>query len=221
MGGNARGNVSASANSTADAAAGAELAWDSAQLAGAKPLLCYPRAMNAIDLAALAVFWVDVLLALRTAYHSTPLDVEVDGAKVAARYARTWLLPDLFSVVPYDLILAAAAAAAGRPPPSSLHLKVAKLPRLLRMRRLNETLTRAAHAGCDIVSLSLPLSPPFPSLRHHRRLHCHLGPALLLAAPLFKPIHHVGPMLSTPCHLLLAIRPVSPIIDGWGRGRRR
>ena len=96
--------------------------------------------------------------------------------KRAVRYASTWMVLDVVSVLPYDWFIAAAAAAAGVPPPSALKLKLAKararprllarlfarcratsggrcpppraqLPRLIRLRRLAETVTRTAHAG--------------------------------------------------------------------------
>ena len=43
-------------------------------------------------------------------------------------YARGWAVPDLASVLPFDAMVAAAAAT-----PSPLALKLAKLPRLLRL----------------------------------------------------------------------------------------
>ena len=58
-----------------------------------------------------------------------------DGRAMFDAYASRWLLLDLVSVAPWDVLVAALAASRGHAP-AALMLKVAKLPRLLRLRTL-------------------------------------------------------------------------------------
>ena len=86
---------------------------------------------------------LDVGLSLRTALVNPDGSLVLDARRIVDASARGWLAYDLASIVPWDALVVCAYAARGVAP-STLALKVAKLPRLLRVRLLRPLLRAAA-----------------------------------------------------------------------------
>jgi len=134
---------------------------------------CYPRHMARLDGCVAFLFWrapshvlsclacpersprrLDIGLTLRTALPARGGGGELvtSWRHIVDAYARGWAVPDLASVLPFDTIVAAAAAA-----PSPLALKLAKLPRLLRLRLVLRALRRSADVAKGEAAVAGPL----------------------------------------------------------------
>ena len=135
---------------------------------------CYPRHMARLDGCVAFLFWhapaclptcvavlsalpyrrLDTGLTLRTALPARGGGGELvtSWRHIVDAYARGWALPDLASVLPFDALVAAAAAA-----PSPLALKLAKLPRLLRLRLVLRALRRSSDVAKGEAAVAGPL----------------------------------------------------------------
>lgn len=111
---------------------------------------CFPPSLSRLDAIVDFVFWcaaqrlararvltlgrrLDAGLTLRTALPTRGGAVDGSARHILDAYATSWLLPDLAATFPWDALVAGSAAAAGAAP-SPLWLKLAKLPKLLRLR---------------------------------------------------------------------------------------
>jgi len=98
--------------------------------------------MNTVSYVIDTFFWVDIFLNFRTGYIAYG-EVVLDRKKIAEKYMRTWLLIDLVSVLPLEL-LAATEQTDFKTTRKSVKLasKWLKIPKLLRLARVMKSWKR-------------------------------------------------------------------------------
>ncbi|XP_060527733.1 potassium voltage-gated channel subfamily H member 8 isoform X2 [Cylas formicarius] len=95
-----------------------------------------------------ALFFIDILLNLRTTYVNRKGEVVSDWKSIAVNYLRTWFVVDLLAALPFDLLYALYGEESG---PTHTHL--IKLTRLLRLARLLQKMDRYSQYSAMILTL--------------------------------------------------------------------
>ena len=102
---------------------------------------------DAFGLAVDAVFLLDVLVNLRSAYWDSSRKLEIRAGHVARRYATTWMPIDVLSSVPFELLADLVATTQGDPLGDLRIISGLKAIRLVRLHRLTSVLARLRNSS--------------------------------------------------------------------------
>mmetsp|Transcript_5676 Transcript_5676/g.15074 ORF Transcript_5676/g.15074 Transcript_5676/m.15074 type:complete len:595 (-) Transcript_5676:173-1957(-) len=91
------------------------------------------------------LFFIDILINMRTAYYDEDYEMVLDGKQIFRNYRKFWFWIDLLAVLPFDLILQIFLAGSGDD--FGTLFGMFKLPRLLRLMRVFKKLDVVAAAN--------------------------------------------------------------------------
>jgi len=98
----------------------------------------------AIDYLIDGLFFIDIMINMRTAYYDEDYEMVLDGKQIFRNYRKFWFWIDLLAVVPFDLFLQIFS---GNGADASTIFGMFKLPRLLRLLRVFRKLDVVAAAN--------------------------------------------------------------------------